>query len=63
MRKSWMMGAAIICGIGLGALIAILLSSRSGTFCPLCGSELSTERGSIFCKSCGVRLRIEEPQA
>ncbi len=43
MRKSLMLVAAIIGGIGLATLIAIFLADRYGTFYPLCGSGLRAD--------------------
>lgn len=63
MRRSFMLGAAFIGGVGLGTVIAILLVDAYETACPLCGGRLGTEEGYLFCKACGVKLKIEERKA
>jgi hypothetical protein len=61
MCKSLKLAAALVGGLGIGVVIAVLLVDRYGTFCPVCGGKLGTEKGSVICTSCGVRLRVEEP--
>ena len=61
MYKSLKLVAALVGGLGIGVLIAVLLVDRYGTFCPVCGGKLGTDKGSVICISCGVRLRVEEP--
>ena len=60
MCKSLTWAAALVGGLGIGIVIAVLLVERYGTFCPVCGGKLGTEKGSIICTSCGVRMRVEE---
>ena len=60
MNKSCLLTAGIIGGIGLGTMIAILLADRNGSYCPLCGSRLQVENGSVFCGSCNVRMPVED---
>jgi predicted RNA-binding Zn-ribbon protein involved in translation (DUF1610 family) len=60
MRKSLALAAALVGGLGIGILIAVLLVERYGTFCPVCGGKLGTEKGSVICTSCGVRIQVEE---
>ena len=60
MCKSLTLAVALVGGLGLGIVLAVLLVDRYGAFCPVCGSKLSMEKGPIICTSCGIRLRLEE---
>jgi hypothetical protein len=59
MRKLFTL--AIIGGVALGVVTAILLVNRSGPFCPICGGKLALEKESAVCTSCGMRLRFQKP--
>ena len=61
MCKTLKLAAAIVGGLGIGVMIAVLLVDRYGTFCPVCGGKLYTEKGSVICTLCGIRLRVGEP--
>lgn len=61
MSKLLELVAAVLGGLGLGIVIAVLLIDRFGPFCPSCNGRLITEKGSAVCTKCGVRLRLEEP--
>jgi len=51
---------AVISGIGLGIVIAVLLTDKFGFFCPVCNGKLVLENNQVVCKSCGARSVIEE---
>jgi hypothetical protein len=60
MRNSVNLALALVGVIGLGMLLAILLTNKEEVLCPVCGGKLITDKGSIVCASCGVRLHSEE---
>ena len=60
MRKPLPLALALISGLAVGMAIAAFLVYRYGTFCPVCGGKLGTEKGFLICTSCGVRIRVEE---
>ena len=60
MQKLLSFTGAVISGVGLGIVIAVLLTDKLGFFCPVCNGRLIIEKNQVVCKSCGARSVIEE---